>query len=222
SSGTGATLAREADDGRGEFLVVLDIQNDIVRMARPIQREWLRPTRHEVVQEGDRMIERSLYGAIVLHEQTVGRVAPKPKPAPSRPPGPATISLPSGRTAKLDYRDDGSIVASVKLQELFGLAETPRVGPDRTPVTFELLAPNGRPVQVTRDLRSFWQNTYPQVRKELRARYPKHPWPEDPWTAKPTHRARRQGTPRRALNSGDDLLDRVRVAVLHGQLDLQR
>jgi len=191
SSGTGATLAREADDGRGEFLVVLDIQNDIVRMARPIQREWLRPTRHEVVQEGDRMIERSLYGAIVLHEQTVGRVAPKPKPAPSRPPGPATISLPSGRTAKLDYRDDGSIVASVKLQELFGLAETPRVGPDRTPVTFELLAPNGRPVQVTRDLRSFWQNTYPQVRKELRARYPKHPWPEDPWTAKPTHRARR-------------------------------
>jgi ATP-dependent helicase HrpB len=96
--------------------------------------------------------------------------------------------LPSGRTARLEYRDDGSVFAAVKLQELFGLAETPRVGPDRIPVTFELLAPNGRPVQVTRDLRSFWTNTYPAVRKELRGRYPRHPWPEDPWTAKATHR----------------------------------
>jgi ATP-dependent helicase HrpB len=78
----------------------------------------------------------------------------------------------------------------VKLQELFGLAETPRVGRQREAVVLSLLAPNGRPVQVTRDLRSFWDRTYPEVRKELRGRYPKHPWPEDPWTAAPSARTK--------------------------------
>ena len=78
----------------------------------------------------------------------------------------------------------------MKLQELFGLAETPRVGRAREPCLLALLAPNGRPVQVTRDLRSFWDRTYPEVRKELRGRYPKHPWPEDPWTAPPTAKAK--------------------------------
>lgn len=101
---------------------------------------------------------------------------------------PAQLAVPSGRTVRLTYGDDGTVTAAVKLQELFGLAETPRIGPHRIPVTFELLAPNGRPVQTTRDLRSFWTRTYPEVRKELRGRYPKHPWPEDPWTAPPTHR----------------------------------
>ena len=101
---------------------------------------------------------------------------------------PATLALPSGRTARLDYRDDGSVVASVKLQELFGLGDTPRIGRRGEPVLFALLAPNGRPVQLTRDLRSFWERTYPEVRKELRGRYPKHPWPEDPWTAPPSAR----------------------------------
>ncbi|HEX9161788.1 MAG TPA: ATP-dependent helicase C-terminal domain-containing protein, partial [Thermoanaerobaculia bacterium] len=61
-----------------------------------------------------------------------------------------------------------------------------------TPVTFELLAPNGRPVQVTRDLRSFWNTTYKDVRKELRGRYPKHPWPDDPWSAKATHKTKKR------------------------------
>jgi ATP-dependent helicase HrpB len=105
---------------------------------------------------------------------------------------PERIELPSGRTAALDYREDGSVVAGAKLQELFGLAETPRVGPRQVPVVFELLAPNGRPVQTTRDLRSFWERTYPEVRKELRGRYPRHPWPDDPWTAEPTHRAKKK------------------------------
>jgi ATP-dependent helicase HrpB len=99
--------------------------------------------------------------------------------------------VPSGRSVRLEYGDDGSVTASVKLQELFGLAETPRVGPRREPVLLALLAPNGRPVQLTRDLRSFWDRTYPEVRKELRGRYPKHPWPDDPWNAKPTARAKR-------------------------------
>jgi ATP-dependent helicase HrpB len=106
---------------------------------------------------------------------------------------PASIVVPSGRSMALDYADDGSVSASVKLQELFGLAESPTVGTARVPVTFHLLAPNGRPVQTTRDLRSFWERTYAEVRKELRGRYPKHPWPDDPWTAQPTHRTTRRG-----------------------------
>jgi ATP-dependent helicase HrpB len=103
---------------------------------------------------------------------------------------PEVIAVPSGRTARLEYRDDGSVTAAVKLQELFGLAESPRLGPRQEPIVFELLAPNGRPVQTTRDLRSFWNTTYQEVRKQLRGRYPKHPWPEDPWTAPPTARAK--------------------------------
>ena len=107
---------------------------------------------------------------------------------------PDVLRVPSGREHRIVYRDDGAVEVSVKLQEVFGLAETPLLGPGRVPVTFVLLAPNQRPVQVTRDLRSFWTRGYPEVRKELRGRYPKHPWPDDPWTATPTHRARRQGT----------------------------
>jgi len=81
-----------------------------------------------------------------------------------------------GRHTPLTSNEDGSVSASVKLQELFGLADTPRVGRQREPVVLSLLAPNGRPSQVTRDLRSFWDRTYPEVRKEWRGRYPKHPW----------------------------------------------
>jgi ATP-dependent helicase HrpB len=106
---------------------------------------------------------------------------------------PDSLPLPSGRRARLEYREDGTVTAAVKLQELFGLGEAPRIGPRKEAVTLELLAPNGRPVQTTRDLRGFWERTYPEVRKELRGRYPKHPWPEDPWTAIPTHRTRRRG-----------------------------
>jgi ATP-dependent helicase HrpB len=103
---------------------------------------------------------------------------------------PGHLDLPSGRRTTLSYDADGTVSASAKLQELFGLAETPRVGPAGTPVVLSLLAPNGRPVQTTRDLRSFWDRTYPEVRRELRGRYPRHPWPEDPWTATPTARAK--------------------------------
>jgi len=103
---------------------------------------------------------------------------------------PETVPVPSGRTARLEYHDDGTVSAAVKLQELFGLADSPRLGPRHEPIVFELLAPNGRAVQTTRDLRSFWNTTYAEVRKELRGRYPRHPWPEDPWTAPATHRAK--------------------------------
>lgn len=105
---------------------------------------------------------------------------------------PARLELPSGRSTDLDYRPDGSVVAAAKLQELFGLAESPTLGPEQRPVTFELLAPNGRPVQTTQDLKSFWNTTYAEVRRELRGRYPKHPWPDDPWNAEPTARTKRR------------------------------
>lgn len=112
---------------------------------------------------------------------------------------PETIAVPSGRRVRLEYNGDGSVSASVKLQELFGLAETPRIGRRGEPVRLSLLAPNGRPVQVTRDLRSFWDRTYPEVRKELRGRYPKHPWPDDPWSAPPTNKT--VSRPRRRENT---------------------
>jgi ATP-dependent helicase HrpB len=82
-------------------------------------------------------------------------------------------------------------VLAVKIQELFGLAETPRLAGGRVPLLLHLLAPNGRPQQVTSDLASFWANTYPQVRKELAGRYPKHAWPENPAVARPERRPRR-------------------------------
>ena len=106
---------------------------------------------------------------------------------------PLSFTAPSGRSHRLDYRPDGTVALSIKLQELFGLAVTPLIGPRREPLLILLLAPNGRPVQTTRDLRSFWDTTYPEVRKELRGRYPRHPWPEDPWRATPTARTTRGG-----------------------------
>ncbi len=105
---------------------------------------------------------------------------------------PETFLLPSGRRTSIEYGDEGTARISVKLQELFGLTDTPRIGPRREPLLLVLLAPNGRPVQTTRDLRSFWERTYPEVRRELRGRYPRHPWPEDPWTAPPTARPKRR------------------------------
>jgi ATP-dependent helicase HrpB len=101
---------------------------------------------------------------------------------------PERLTLPSGSSARLDYRPGRNRsgeppVLAARIQELFGLTETPRVAGGRVPVLLHLLAPNRRPQQVTDDLASFWANTYPQVRKELRGRYPKHPWPEDPTTA---------------------------------------
>lgn len=95
---------------------------------------------------------------------------------------PEVLSVPSGNRIRLEY-GPGPPVLAVRLQELFGLAETPRVASGRVPVTIQLLAPNHRPVQTTTDLRSFWNGAYQEIRKEFRSKYPKHPWPEDPWKA---------------------------------------
>ncbi len=109
---------------------------------------------------------------------------------------PQMITVPSGRQVALDYlpgvEPDCGPVLAVKLQEMFGLAETPKLCQGKLPLTLHLLAPNGRPAQITRDLRSFWNSSYALVRKDLRGRYPKHPWPEDPWSAKPSARTKRK------------------------------
>jgi ATP-dependent helicase HrpB len=101
---------------------------------------------------------------------------------------PERLEVPSGSHVKIQYRRQDSPVLAVKLQELFGLLETPRVCRGRVPVLIHLLSPAGRPLQVTQDLRSFWLNTYPALRREMRGQYPRHPWPEDPLTAVPTRK----------------------------------
>jgi ATP-dependent helicase HrpB len=138
------------------------------------------------------LVRAAAEGARSLDEVCLARAISRDTIAALERDAPESIQVPSGRHVPVEYHDDGSVAAAVKLQELFGLAETPRIGRQRTPVLLSLLAPNGRPVQVTRDLRSFWDRTYPEVRKELRGRYPKHPWPDDPWRAPPTARTKRK------------------------------
>ncbi len=106
---------------------------------------------------------------------------------------PTHLRMPSGSLVALEYQADAPPVLAVKLQELFGLGDTPRVARGRVPVTLHLLSPARRPIQVTQDLRGFWDRTYAEVRRELKGRYPKHPWPDDPWKAVPTARTRRRG-----------------------------
>jgi ATP-dependent helicase HrpB len=103
---------------------------------------------------------------------------------------PLALTVPSGKQVKLTYDPGRPPILAVRLQELFGWTETPRVARGRVAVLLHLLGPNNRPVQITNDLRSFWTTTYHQVRKDLRGRYPKHAWPEDPFTALPSKKGK--------------------------------
>ena len=119
---------------------------------------------------------------------------------------PRRITVPSGMERGIEYAFDeqwrnaeGETVThahppvlAVKLQELFGLKETPRIADGRIPLTLHLLSPGGKPLQVTTDLRSFWSQTYPEVRREMKGRYPRHPWPDDPDSFEPTHKTTRR------------------------------
>ncbi|WP_460763324.1 ATP-dependent helicase HrpB [Lysobacter fragariae] len=117
---------------------------------------------------------------------------------------PTRIVVPSGMERRIEYGFDATAgdgegapeapVLAVKLQELFGLADTPRIADGRVALTLHLLSPGGKPLQITRDLKGFWDRTYPEVKKEMKGRYPRHPWPDDPWSATATHRAKPRGT----------------------------
>ncbi len=104
---------------------------------------------------------------------------------------PTHIQVPSGSRIRLEYRLGEPPILAVRLQEVFGLAETPAVCQGRIPVVLHLLSPARRPVQITQDLRGFWQSSYFAVRKEMKGRYPKHHWPEEPWSAEATARVKR-------------------------------
>jgi ATP-dependent helicase HrpB len=103
---------------------------------------------------------------------------------------PASLAVPSGHRVTLDYASGDAPVLAVKLQEMFGLADTPEIAGGRVKVLLHLLSPARKPVQVTQDLKGFWNSGYRQVKKELKGRYPKHPWPDDPWKAVPTRQAK--------------------------------
>ena len=108
---------------------------------------------------------------------------------------PSKIKVPSGSMITLTYQTDGtSPVLAVRLQEMFGLLDTPTVNEGRMKLILHLLSPGYKPVQITQDLKSFWKNAYPEVRKELRIRYKRHHWPEDPWTAEAMAGAKKRGT----------------------------
>ena len=118
-------------------------------------------------------IENILWNVLTYdQQQEVNRLAP------------ACITVPSGSKIRLKYRKGSEVpILSVRLQECFGLTHTPRVNDGKIPVLMELLSPGFKPVQLTSDLQNFWQSTYFEVRKELRRRYPKHDWPDNPLEA---------------------------------------
>ena len=108
---------------------------------------------------------------------------------------PVHFNAPTGTRALIDYAADGGPKISIRVQELFGLAQHPAIAGGKVPLLIELLSPAQRPVQMTRDLPGFWRGSYAAVRSEMRGRYPKHPWPEDPLNAAPTRRTKRAARP---------------------------
>ena len=138
-----------------------------------------------------------------VSEEELGKALKSPLPWEQRQlidrHAPARIAVPSGMERRIDYALDHEgapqpPVLAVKLQELFGLADTLRIADGRVPLLLHLLSPGGKPLQVTADLRNFWDSTYAEVKKEMKGRYPRHPWPDDPWSATATHRAKPRGT----------------------------
>jgi ATP-dependent helicase HrpB len=125
------------------------------------------------------MTRRSHLARLDTHEIVTSLIPPELKRRLDKL-APRHIAIPSGADITIDYEGDGDPVLRARLQEMFGLAETPRIADGRAALRIELLSPARRPLAVTQDLKSFWANAYPQVRSEMRGRYPKHPWPEDP------------------------------------------
>ncbi|MEZ5531225.1 MAG: ATP-dependent helicase HrpB [Steroidobacteraceae bacterium] len=149
--------------------------------------DWLAPWLGGITRRAQlaRLSMNEVLGAQLSHAQreALARLAP------------ATLTMPTGSRLPVDYTDPAAPTVAVRLQEVFGIAATPTVGGGRVPVTFTLLSPARRPVQVTRDLASFWRGAYAEVRKDLRGRYPKHHWPENPLEARPTRGVKRRPGP---------------------------
>ncbi|MCA1999328.1 MAG: ATP-dependent helicase HrpB, partial [Hyphomicrobiales bacterium] len=107
---------------------------------------------------------------------------------------PTEFVAPTGNTHPIRYEGEGAPAVAIRVQELFGLRTHPAIAGGRLPLTLELLSPAHRPIQITRDLPGFWRGSWADVRADMRGRYPKHPWPEDPAAAAPTARAKPRGT----------------------------
>ncbi len=138
---------------------------------------------------------RSQFGDIPLAKALAARLSWEQARRLDRE-APETIQVPSGRNLRIDYAAGDVPVLPVRIQEMFGTAATPAVAGGRVPLLLHLLSPAQRPIQVTRDLVSFWRNGYPEARGDLRGRYPRHYWPDDPMAAVPTSRARARARPR--------------------------
>lgn len=148
--------------------------------------EWLTPHLHGIRRASD--LAALDLGALLLGRLTWQQRAALDSLAPSH------LEVPTGSRLPLDYRDPSSPILAVRLQEMFGCLDTPRLLGGRIPITLHLLSPAHRPLQVTRDLAGFWNGSYRDVQKEMKGRYPRHPWPDDPASAAPTRRAKPRGS----------------------------
>ena len=139
--------------------------------------DWLAPYLAGISRKAhlDRLDMHQIIQSLIPHElaRKMDRLAP------------VRIEVPSGADVRIDYETEGDPVLRVRLQEMFGLARTPAIAEGRSPLRIELLSPAGRPLAVTQSLETFWTNGYPGVRSDMRGRYPKHAWPEDPLNAAP-------------------------------------
>lgn len=170
-----------ADEKLANFLArVRSLATWMPELALPLfDVNWLREHAHELLHGARTFDDARKRDWAELLKQTLDWRAQQvlEKEAPER------LQVPSGSWIKLDYAEGRAPALAVRIQEVFGLADTPRIAGGRVKVTLHLLAPNYRPQQVTEDLASFWNGAYQDIRKELRMRYPKHAWPEDPWNA---------------------------------------
>ena len=147
--------------------------------------DWLGPFLSNITREAE-------FKALDIHAMLIG-IIPWPLQQRLDELAPSRIQVPSGSLIRVHYKPDGSPpVMEVRLQEMFGLGETPTVNAGRVKILLHLLSPGYKPVQVTQDLHSFWNTTYFEIKKELRIRYPRHHWPEDPWTAEAVRGAKRR------------------------------
>ncbi|MEM7298085.1 MAG: ATP-dependent helicase C-terminal domain-containing protein, partial [Bacteroidota bacterium] len=147
--------------------------------------EWLGHYLAEVKKPQD--LKKINLNEVLLHSMDYEKQQELNRLAPSK------MEVPSGSTIKLMYRDNGEApVLAARIQELFGMEETPKVNEGKQPLLIHLLSPGFKPVQVTSDLKNFWNETYFEVRKDLKGRYPKHHWPDDPWTAEAVRGVKRK------------------------------